>query len=444
MHVPENLQKAFGDEFQELIGALAAERGLIPDAGSTRSERFMARSVVPHVKKLSALFNREEVLDQKEAETARPAKAVKKEREALDRSETQAKGLDPYWKESSNPAHLRLAYFLYFMPSNLFRVASVWAELARLGFRWPENQNELRAIEFGAGPATGACGIAAAERFSPLGLPKSGSWALIEQDKAVLQLGCAWAEKYFPSGDRDWGIRPFHRKVDLTKGLLPRNAPSFNLWVMSYFLNEIWSDPAAAAKVLLDAWERHLTERGVVILVEPALKYQSRKLLQLRQELLLLAGRRGCDWLKILLPCLGHQECGALKADEDWCHEDVSWWRPPYFRIIDKMAGLDRRNLPFSYLVITRDSRPQEEILSALKQGATPCSLHRLVSPCHGVGQDLEFYLCGKEGKSRARFKEKLAGDLEGGLGRGDILADARIRGDSASKRVESVKKVVR
>ena len=157
MHVPENLQKAFGDEFQELIGALAAERGLIPDAGSTRSERFMARSVVPHVKKLSALFNREEVLDQKEAETARPAKAVKKEREALDRSETQAKGLDPYWKESSNPAHLRLAYFLYFMPSNLFRVASVWAELARLGFRWPENQNELRAIEFGAGPATGAC-----------------------------------------------------------------------------------------------------------------------------------------------------------------------------------------------------------------------------------------------------------------------------------------------
>jgi len=421
MYVPENLQKAFGAKFEELIAEFAAGQGLIPEIDSIRSERFLARSVVPHVKKLSALFNRQE--------------------SGKTTEEMQIRGLDPYWKESSNPAHLRLAYFLYFMPSNLFRVASVWAELGRLGFQW-DSKNELRAIEFGAGPATGACGIAAAEQYSTGGLlPKTGSWALIEQDKSVLQLGCAWAEKYFAAGERDWGLRPFHKKVDLKSGLLPRNAPEFNLWVMSYFLNEIWENPAEAARVLLDSWERHLAEHGVVILVEPALKHQSRKLLELRQELVRLGTKKGCGWLKVLLPCLGHQDCGALKAEEDWCHEEVSWWRPSYFRIIDKMAALDRRSLPFSYLVVTRDSRPQNEILSTCSSAA---SFQRLVSPAYEIGQDLEFYLCGSEGKSRARLKQKLTGALEGGLLRGDILRDPEIRGDSASKRVESVKKVIR
>ena len=50
------------------------------------------------------------------------------------------------------------------MPSNLFRVASVWSELGRLGYRWSPSNQKLKAIEFGSGPASGACGIAAAEK----------------------------------------------------------------------------------------------------------------------------------------------------------------------------------------------------------------------------------------------------------------------------------------
>src|SRR4051794_24425701 len=109
MKVPESLSKAFGSEFESFIGEFVTKQQLVPEATSLQSHRFIARSIVPHVLKLSSLFNRDE--------------------------RDQASALAPYWKESSHPAHLRLAYFLYFMPSNLFRVAAIWSELFRLGYR---------------------------------------------------------------------------------------------------------------------------------------------------------------------------------------------------------------------------------------------------------------------------------------------------------------------
>src|SRR6185312_14237790 len=161
---------------------------------------------------------------------------------------------------------------------------------------------------------------------------------------------------YFAEQDLpDWGTRPFHRTIDLNEqGFLPRTAPKFNLWVMSYFLNEIFEKTPIerVASLLMDSWEAHLEDEALIVLVEPALKLQSRKLLELRSHLIAEAKRRKSQWMKILLPCLGHQSCGALAAEDDWCHEEVSWWRPPYLKNIDQMAGLDRKSLPFSYLVI--------------------------------------------------------------------------------------------
>jgi ribosomal protein RSM22 (predicted rRNA methylase) len=410
MKVPNDLATAFGAEFEQLIVNFALERELLPDNNALKSQRYLSRSVLPHILKLSQLFNR----DQKD----------------------QASGLAPYWKESSNPAHLRLAYFLYFMPCNLFRTASVWAELSRLGFRWPFPKN-FQAVEFGAGPASGACGIAAGEHFAPTGLPATGNWALIEQDKAVLELGSEWAQSYFNHlGLNEWGTRPFHRKIDIKRGFLPPAAPKFHLWLMSFYLNEFSTSPQEMAQQLIQDWNKHLEEEGIVILIEPALKLQSRKLLELRKALLAEKEKGKADWLQILLPCLGHQACGALAQAEDWCHEEVTWWRPPYFRSIDKMAGLDRKTLPFSYLVLTKSHRPRHEILTALAN-QNPQNTHRLVSPAHSEGRDSEFFMCGQDGKKRARFRVNKDDSLE----RGEILLGAELRGDSNSTRITEVKK---
>ncbi len=325
-------------------------------------------------------------------------------------------------------------------------MASVWAELSRLGFQWKAS-DQLRGVEFGAGPASGACGIAAGEKYAPVGIPHTGNWALIEQDKAMLSLGSEWAQTYFKDtlAERgDWGIRPFHRTIDLKQGLLPRAAPKFNLWLSSYFINEFEESPEKMARILLKTWEDHLEEEGIVILVEPALKIQSRKLLAIRKALIEEANQSGKDWFKILLPCMGHQACGALASDTDWCHEEVSWWRPPYFKQIDQMAGLDRKTLPFSYLVITKSKRSREEILPALS-GFSVQSRHRVVSPSHNEGKELEFFICSDEGKRKARYRPAEAQSRRANvykeIERGDVLLGTELRGDVNSTRIDEIKK---
>src|SRR5690606_4051315 len=119
MRVPVRLSEAFsqehGSEFERWIASFAVGQDLLESDTGIGSKRFLGRSIAPHVEKLSDLFNR-----------------------INGRIDGGAPGGRNYWRDSSNPRNLRLAYLLAFMPCNLFRMASVWAELSRLGFRWPK------------------------------------------------------------------------------------------------------------------------------------------------------------------------------------------------------------------------------------------------------------------------------------------------------------------
>jgi hypothetical protein len=410
MRVPTALVQAFKEDFEPILTEFLMQEKLLPEGETLQSKRFMARSIAPHVKTLSSLFNRTEG--------------------------TQTDGIDEetYWTGGGSPKNRRLAYFLSFMPCNLFRTASVWAELKRLGFQWPFSQEQdFRGIEWGAGVASGACGIIAGERFAPVGLPKRGNFALIEQSKAALELGTKWLDFY---SDEGFSVRSFHRRVDLKSPWLPAGAPKFHLFVFSYFLNESEIAPEVLVEQFLKTCEQHLEEEGLVLIIEPALRLQSRKLLDFRRTLLehpaMKSGKTG---LKVLLPCLGHQACGALAKPDDWCHEEVSWWRPPYLRELDAVTGLDRKSLPFSYLVIQKTRRSVEELLPALR-GST-LKRHRLVSPSHSLSKKtIEFFICGHEGKRRARLNLQ---DLASGgtPDRGSILQEVELHGDPALSQIE-------
>ncbi len=403
MKVPEPLSKFFDENFEKSLSTFVPE--------SLKSTRYLNRSIAPHIQRLSDLFNR-----------------ISKNFSELKNEETPV-GLSPYWKMSSNPSHLRLAYFLYFMPQNLFRVASIWSELSRLGLQSPP-LSQFKMLDFGAGPASASCGIFLGEHFSPIGIPKTGYCALIEQDPGLLKLGTDWVKKFQQGFAFDFEIRSFKRKIDFSEPLLPGGAPSFHLWILSFFLNETAESPQHLAKILVHAWDKHLEQEGLVIIVEPALKMESRRLLELRKALLTYKN------YQILLPCLGHQSCGALENPEDWCHEEASWWRPPYFRHLDKQLGFDHKSLAFSYLVLIKSDRPREEILTELK-GADFEKRLRLVSPAReiGGGGNAEFYVCGKTGKHKARAR---MGDLQ----RGDILKEAEWVSEAEFLRIKKYLKV--
>ena len=65
----------------------------------------------------------------------------------------------------------------------------------------------------------------------------------------------------------------------------------------------------------------------------------------------------------------------------------------------------------------------------------------RLVSPAHWEGKDMEFFVCGADGKRRARFRPN---DEQGEeIQRGTILLDAEIRGDARAGRVDKLSSIV-
>ncbi len=411
MRVPVSLVNAFQNDFESTLGDFLLQSRLIDGKDLLENKRYLTRSISPHVKAFSELFNRKEG------------------------SQTDGIDREDYWAEG-NAKNRRLSYFLSFMPPNLFRVASVWAELHRLGFQFPSTlfsgSGEFRGLEFGAGVASGACGILAGEKFAPLGLPPSGSFALIEQSKAALSLGADWFDYLATAYGQNYRARGFHRRIELNEAWLPKNAPSFHLMVMSFFLNESPLSPEEISLELLKTAENHLEQEGLMIIVEPALKLQSRKLLLLRKALIEKM-RAGTSSLKILLPCLGEQACGALIKEEDWCHEEVDWMRPKYLRELDLLTGLDRRTLPFSYLVIQKTKRSLNEIFSNFE--GKDEERYRLVSPSKNLSKRTsEFFMCGQDGKRRTRFTPE---DLEH-PDRGDLLQNVKLHGEPSLTQIDS------
>src|SRR5689334_13352685 len=101
MRVPAQLSNAFKTDFEPLLSSFLLNHQWIPESDSLTQKRFLSRSVAPHVKVLSELFNRTS------EKVASPTSAIDHE---------------TYFSESGNPLNRKLAYFLSYMPCNLFRV----------------------------------------------------------------------------------------------------------------------------------------------------------------------------------------------------------------------------------------------------------------------------------------------------------------------------------
>jgi len=420
MKVPQYLYKDFNENFEKNIFSFLSHEKLLVD--HELSERTLNRNIAPHIKNLSSLFNR------------------KKTDQSIDAA---------YWKKTSNPNNLKLAYFLYFMPFNFFRSASILGELQQLGFKWESHfsKKELKIIEFGAGPASGLSGfLFALNSLFPKAF-SSFDCALIDHNKAIGELGEKWLNSFSEQNNLAISSRFFHRKIELNRPLLPPKSPKFDIWIMSFFLNEYPEPLHNFTPHFLKSIDTHLEEEGLVIIIEPALKEESRKLLEWRKNL--IHSMKNSN-IKILLPCLGEQACGALEKPGDWCHEDILFLRPKYIESLDRICNLNHRSLPFSYLILMKTKKSLKEIFPALSHPklSTPTeqnSIYRLVSPSHKVGKDLEFFICGQKEKTKARLKpQKISADektkiretggkVENELNRGNIIS-AQLEVDSESE----------
>jgi ribosomal protein RSM22 (predicted rRNA methylase) len=144
-----------------------------------------------------------------------------------------------------------------------------------------------------------------------------------------------WAESHLKGIDL--------RTQKLRLPALPEGAP--DLVLLGHVLNEL---PERDQDALLEALKARLAPGGVIVMLEPALPTQTRRLMQLREAFL------EAPW-SIQAPCPCPGPCPMLALKGQWCVAELDWDPPRWFVELDTAAGLDRRHLTFAYLITQRD-----------------------------------------------------------------------------------------
>lgn len=264
---------------------------------------------------------------------------------------------------------LRQEYQRDIAPRTTAAMQKILAELYRPG---ATPRQPRRVVDLGAG--TGAAGAAIAAYFS---------------DPVELT-----------AVDRLAGL-PGVRDIDATdvSAVAATGAP-FDLAVAAHLLNELRVGEADETRLpklaaLARRWcEELLSEGGLLILLEPALRETSRALLGIRDRLL-------ADGLHVVAPCFFSGPCPALVRPRDWCHDSAG-------------ETLSRR-VDFSYLVVRRPS----------SEPAPDPTLLRIVSDPLAEKGRLRLFGCGSDGRQalvRLNRHALPSNAAFGELSRGDVV----------------------
>ncbi|HKA91492.1 MAG TPA: small ribosomal subunit Rsm22 family protein [Haliangiales bacterium] len=178
-------------------------------------------------------------------------------------------------------------------------------------------------------------------------------------------------------------------------------AGPFDICLAGSLLNELAED---ARLPLVAALVARLRPGGAVILVEPALRDETRALHRLRDAILR-------DRIAhVFAPCTHEGGCPALANPRDWCHEDRPFSPPPRLRQLAARLGLRRGGLKFAYLTLRAEP-------GTIADGAL-----RIVSGPLDQKGTIERIGCGASGWVRLRALKRHKPATLGDARRGDLL----------------------
>jgi len=280
---------------------------------------------------------------------------------------------------------LRRAYIHYFLPANINKIHTPLQELSL----HPGNillKERLQILDLGCGPGTAILGML--EYFSSR---SEASHPLLDFTAVdAVQENLSETITQFTHLTRQ---RPIKASLSTSKGTVERflkrcrDKNSYDIIVMLNLLSELFpGNPQGISKriqLLKRIMDKLLTREGSLLLIEPALRETSRGLLMVRDGLL-------HEGFHLYAPCLTEGPCPALIRPKDWCHADVPWDPPELIRDIDRLTGLRKDSLKFSYMIFQKERASLTD-----RYGDS----FRVVSePLISKGK-MEFYVCGREGR---------------------------------------------
>lgn len=238
------------------------------------------------------------------------------------------------------------AYALYYLFPNLAKVSAILDFCLERG--WLTIKNGLKIADIGCGPGVGLLGVLnqLMASYLPEEFP-SLQLSAIDQSAQALKL----AERIVVN----LPLKTLNLKLS-TANLENQECALLtakqDLIILANVVNELFrkdNEPfikrSAFLKKVIDT---HLADNGLLIIIEPALQKTSRELIAVRD--LLLADKN----YTVLAPCTQQKGCPLNNAEhaEDWCHEAHYWDNPALIDQIDKLTGLNKHHIKYSFLII--------------------------------------------------------------------------------------------
>ena len=285
---------------------------------------------------------------------------------------------------------LRRAYVRYFLPANMYKIHIPLTELSL----HPKNllsKERLRILDIGAGPGTSLLGVM--EFFGRQAQKPSLAFTAVDEVPENLREAEALFQEYRNGHHINASLHIVKSTIERLEHHLEGG---FDVIVLSNVLNELFpgdtEKTAKRAEVLKNVLHRHLGPDGSCVIIEPALRETSREMAEVVCNLL-------AEGFTIYAPCPERAFRAVLENPRDWYHEDVPWDPPALIREIDKLIGLRKDALKFSYVVLRKDGLSLTDV-----HGVDSC---RIVSePLVSKGK-IEFYLCGPGGRLRVTRLDK-------------------------------------
>jgi ribosomal protein RSM22 (predicted rRNA methylase) len=266
------------------------------------------------------------------------------------------------------------ARLAFSFPRDVPKTACAARELAWAGHLAVPEDRALRVLDVGAGLGASTWGLA--RLLASRGERGAIEATFVDDDPGALGVARAIAS----ARRREGGVDV---RVEVTSEAAGAADGRYDVVLVGQSLGEIDEDEAAEVAFLERLLEGALSDRGSLVVVEPALAQRTRRLHRVRDA---LAVRGHAPFA----PCLHAAPCPMLADPNGWCHEDLPVDLPAPVAALARAAGLRWQGLTFSYLVLRKDGRTLRDALGE----RAPHALRVVSGPIVTKGKR-ELYLCG-------------------------------------------------
>lgn len=242
------------------------------------------------------------------------------------------------------------SYLLYYWPvSYVQNWCALWSVRTSLSLLLQSGKKSVSILDVGSGPAPAS--LALCDMLTDINPNIHIDASLIDYSEKALTLAKNLCERQLDH------VSVKTKECNLEKDF-ETDSEQYDIIIMSHALNELFNTHSAESKNLfVKKLASHLSEKGLLLVCEPALLQTSRSLICVRDSLI-------AEGYSVLAPCPKGKTCPVLLENNHTCHAEIPWTAPEPVASLAQDAGLDRRSVKMTYFVFSKEAKSQQQILT--------------------------------------------------------------------------------